>query len=400
MLKSIKSDFFLISLFLTIGVITFFGLIISFVLFNLELHNTEKFIIQKNLAISNYIEGYFQKFLVVLNTLSEIDEVKNPNTEEAKQKVLEKFKKIEDFDKDINYIYAGYEDGGLLINGYEPPIGFDPRVRPWYVEAKVNAPSVSKGIPYKEIKTGEWLISMSKAIYFNDKISGVISIDTSLDKINMLINKTDEKFKSLYSYIVKDGIIIFHPNKEFLFKKLSQLIKKDVKFLPPSGKFSYNFQNQAKVAYYRNLPTVGWTVVTIVDKKEILFNIFKNISFSFILVIIVSVILGAWVSSFAGKKIITPLLNLKENVIKITNGELCEKVKYPENEIGVISEEIEKITHTELYKKNLELLKLNKRLKEMSIRDKLTSLYNRHKMDEELKKRIMIGNVMEICFPF
>ncbi|MGB9768438.1 MAG: GGDEF domain-containing protein [Dictyoglomus turgidum] len=64
--------------------------------------------------------------------------------------------------------------------------------------------------------------------------------------------------------------------------------------------------------------------------------------------------------------------------------------KYPDNEIRSIAKEIEGITEKEMYKKNLELSNLNRKLEELSIKDDLTGLYNRRKIDQELEKCLYI----------
>ncbi|MGB9811424.1 MAG: GGDEF domain-containing protein [Dictyoglomus turgidum] len=64
--------------------------------------------------------------------------------------------------------------------------------------------------------------------------------------------------------------------------------------------------------------------------------------------------------------------------------------KYPDNEIRSIAKEIEGITEKEMYKKNLDLSNLNRKLEELSIKDDLTGLYNRRKMDQELEKCLYI----------
>ena len=60
--------------------------------------------------------------------------------------------------------------------------------------------------------------------------------------------------------------------------------------------------------------------------------------------------------------------------------------KYPKNEIGTIATDIEQLTESELYDKNIELQTINKKLELLSTTDQLTKLFNRHKMNSELEK--------------
>ncbi|WP_373419049.1 PDC sensor domain-containing protein [Thermosipho africanus] len=102
-----------------------------------------------------------------------------------KEEIISLYKKIQDVDSDINYLYSGYEDGSILIYNYTPPEGFDPKVRPWYIAAVKSYPHISNGIPYKEIKSREWLVSIGKALHDKEgNLTGVVAIDTSVSKIN------------------------------------------------------------------------------------------------------------------------------------------------------------------------------------------------------------------------
>lgn len=387
--KSLKKDFLIFSIFWSLILIFILGIFTFTFLFNNEMNNMRLYLKERNDNISNFIEGYFKKFLVILDTLSEIDIVKNPINQYDKEIVKDIYRKIMGTDSDVNYIYSGYENGELLIFDYIPPEGFDPRVRPWYIEALKSAPYVSKGIPYTEIKTQEWLISLSKVLYDdNNKITGVIAIDTSVDKINKLISEKESGFQSLNTFIVKDNVIIFHPNKLYLFKPITELITSPIDFNPnnKNGSFDFVFKDQNMIGFYNYLDSVGWFVISTVNKNEIISDILSKMIYPLSILIMLSLTVTFLNSFTLNRNIVNPIIALKNSVVNLTQGIKTIKKSYPNNEIGVIASEIERITETELYKRNIELAKLNEKLKELSIRDKLTGLYNRHKMDEELSK--------------
>jgi diguanylate cyclase (GGDEF)-like protein len=337
------------------------------------------------------VESYFKKFYITLDFLSSLENVVNGyklnNIE--KEEIISLYKKIQDVDSDINYLYSGYEDGSILIYNYTPPEGFDPKVRPWYIAAVKSYPHISNGIPYKEIKSREWLVSIGKALHDKEgNLTGVVAIDTSVSKINEIINKKDNNFDSLYSYILNNNQeIIFHPNKEYISKTIKELVGKDFDLSNNEGYFEYRLYKDNKIAYFTNLNFLGWTVVTVVNKDEIISKIINSLIFPTSAVIITSIIFGIWFSLSLYGKIISPISYLKERIQKIANGIFIkDQFKYPDNEIGIIANEVEKLTEKELYKKNLELMELNKKLKYLSERDQLTDLYNRHKMNEEIRK--------------
>lgn len=107
------------------------------------------FIRNVNNTVTSFINGYFRKFYVVVDVLSSIPEVRYAPylTDEERRKVLEIYRIFQEADRDIYYLYSGYENGLLLINDYEPAEGYDPRVRPWYRAALESRPRPTGGIP-------------------------------------------------------------------------------------------------------------------------------------------------------------------------------------------------------------------------------------------------------------
>ncbi|WP_126993197.1 sensor domain-containing diguanylate cyclase [Thermosipho globiformans] len=390
-MRSLKGQFFYILLFLILFSALSFGLILTYTLYKSEIKQAKELIYQKNKAVSFFVESYFKKFYITLDFLSTLDNVINAQKlkEKEKENIINFYKKIQKIDPDINYLYSAYENGSILIYNYTPPEGFNPKVRPWYKAAIESYPKISNGIPYKEIKTKEWLVSMGKALYDkNGNLTGVVAIDTSVNKINELINKKDNNFDSLYSYILnKNQEVIFHPNKEYISKAVKELVNKNFDFSSNEGYFEYKLNKYDKIAYYTNLDFLGWTVVTVVNKEEIILKIIHGLFFPISIVVFISISIGIWLTFSLYGKIISPITKLKERIQKIANGHLINNdFRYPDNEIGIIAHEVEKFTEKELYRKNIELLELNKKLKYLSERDQLTDLYNRHKMNKEIRK--------------
>lgn len=77
------------------------------------------------------------------------------------------------------YINGGYYDGA----GWIPEEGFQPKTRPWYIEAAANNGEVALIDPYVDAQSG--LVMMSLAMMLSDGDS-VVSMDIYLDRIQEL----------------------------------------------------------------------------------------------------------------------------------------------------------------------------------------------------------------------
>ncbi len=392
---SLKKEIIRNSFLLAFITLISFGLLTGFLLYKNGMSFANKVLKTKNISINYYVEGYFLKLRNFVEFLSNIKEIRNAPylDDDSKKYALSLYKKLAQTDPDINYIYSGYKNGYLLINNYTPPEGFDPTVRPWYKAAIKSAPLISPGIPYREIKTRKWLVSISKVL-INDKgrISGVISIDSSIDKIKKMLESNDKDFKSLHSFVIRpDGTIIIHNDKGFLGKNIYKIIpeKKGI-FKRTSGFFEYSYKGTKKIAFFSYAPKIKWIIVTVCDKKEIFIPIFYQILVASLIIALISFLVGIYLNYSFSSHFLEPLLQLNKRVINIINDreQQGEGYIYPDNEIGAIAKNVEHLTEQELYKKNLELKSKNKELEILSTTDKLTGLLNRRKMDKELNKEL------------
>ncbi len=356
-MSNIKKNLIKSILFFTAIILTIFSLYLSILVYHIKISDSEKIIKEKNEAIVYLINNLFVKIKNYINLLSNDKRIIDFSllTPKSKREVLSIYKKLKNIDPDINYLYSGYENGKFLINNYIPPKGYDPRVRPWYKAALKTAPKISTGVPYKDINTKEWLVSFSKVLLNgNNKITGVLSADISLTKIVNLLKQ--ETFVKCF-VLNKKGNIIIHSDTSLLNKN----------YMENKKLFSKN-----KITYLRSINSLGWTIVTEIDKNELVAPIIFQILITNLIVLMIAILFGWSLSVSFSKKFVTPIIGLKNRVEAIIENQLYHKddFKYPNNEIGTIAQKIEKLTQNELYKKN-------KQLTELSQTDQLTKLYNR-----------------------
>ena len=361
-------------------------------LYYTNISNAHAIIKQRNQAINFFIKGYFIKMRNMVEFLSYNEKIRNyPSANlNDRQDVLALYQTLEKADHDINYIYSGYKNGTLLINNYTPPANYNPVVRPWYQAAVKARPYISNGIPYREIKTNEWLVSISKVLV-NDKniTTGVVSIDSSIKQVVDMLRERRKKYKSSYSFIAKpDGTVIVHFDKTFLNKTVSEIFHHPVSFNAKAGDSGHVLDFADKFIYYSFIDSIGWIVVTVIDKKEIMAPIFLQIMMNILTIGFIAVVFGKILSTLLGRRFIAPLVELQKRVKAVILGthDSSSDYNYPENEIGAIAEDIELLTKNKLYEKNIELQNINKKLAILSITDQLTGLFNRYKMNHELKQ--------------
>ena len=394
--KILKNSLFINFLLISFLMSLLFGSLMSVILYYYGINCAYALIRNKNQAATNYIIGYFAPLHSTVEYLSKQPEIiyAASDSQRYAEKALLLFDMHSRTLSNINFVYSGYEDGTLLINDYTPPDNFNSKTRPWYKAALESSPAISGGVPYEEAITKEWLISISKVlINKQNKLEGVVVIDTSMDSIIKNLFERDEIYSSSYSYVVdKKGNIIIHHRKDLLGQNFKNIVETKDSFSNQSGRMSYVFEKDSKIAYYTNLDSLGWTVESEVNKSQILHNLLIRILLSMSIVVLASLFVGQVISRILGNKIITPLKTLEQHIIDIIEGKKSDNNQDDNNlisdyeEINTIANGIEKLTHHSLFQKNIELAAKNELLEKLSQTDYLTGILNRRKINEELQK--------------
>jgi diguanylate cyclase (GGDEF)-like protein/PAS domain S-box-containing protein len=356
--SSIKREIFQYSALLALIVMAVFGFFLSSILYHSEIAKARSVINRTNHAHALFIDGYFTEIIHTIKVLAENREIREAMAlgEEARQRILDGYRSIRQANKNISFIYSGYENGLMLINNYTPPAGFDPTIRPWYQAAMAIKPETSIGLPYQEIKTDEWLVSTSRALKQSDgRYGGVVAIDCSMNQVVHLIAQHDE-YRTEFSFIVdRSGKIIMPPDQSVLDKSTQEM--KEAIQQNSQGDLTFRSGSVEYFAHYNSISSTGWTIVTVVEKREILSPIFSHVLFLIGLTGVIAVFLGFALSLLLSRRLSRPLVELGRKIKAIIAGDELEAdgYVYPNNEIGIMAWEIGQLAENELNARSREL---------------------------------------------
>lgn len=296
----------------------------------------------------NKMEGWFNESIKVMETAKTSIE-SNSLTTESELSYMGKV--IKDSNGVISDIYIGTSEGVMLDgSGWTPPADYDPRKRPWYSEG-INIDKITYGKPYLDMVTNKLAVSASSKLKNLDgSTRGVMAGDVILEKISQVIESI-KYGKTGYAYILDmdTGVVIAHPNKERIGKKVIEIDSslahlQNELMSNQKGIYTYTTSGDKKIAAFASIPSLKWNFVVAVSQKEVLAEL-ASFTTKMVLLLIISIILLAILVERISTSIAKPIKNLVKNVDEISNGNLNVTISVKGNdEIAQLSEEFNNFT--------------------------------------------------------
>jgi len=353
---SVKGEILFLASFFTLLILIIFGLFLTFTYSDILYQNARRSIAHANADVLNYLDNYFTNIDGILSALAQNKDVLNAyHNDLSKTKALEHYELISKANPSIDFLFSGYENSLLLINDYTPPEDYDPRIRPWYTNARDQMSEFTTTQPYQEANSKEWVFAASKAL-INEKgdFVGVISTEFNNKTISNLL-ELNHMFDTQRSFILdQTGTILCHLDESFIGFNMVDMIgmlEEDVDF------FEYEYDDSVSWAYYEKMPLTGWTIVTAIDQREVRQPIRRTQTVNSILTLLLALILGTILYVIFYKRLASPIKELQENVNLIMRGKDPQKqaYRYSNYELTQIAKRIEQLTESSLNKKKNEL---------------------------------------------
>ncbi len=214
--------------------------------------------------------------------------------------------------------------GGKMYSsdGWIPDDDYDKNTRDWYYKA-YNSNEVEITEPYTDLTTGQLVTSIAYGIRKNDKVTGVVAIDMTLEKLNGFVR--DIKLSPNGQTFILDNEGRYLTNDVFskilennFFDDYSGLSRYKTEIL--KGSF---FKIDNKTGYYISSAKIdektGWTIVSIGRKAEIYSSI-NHVLFCASVIALFTIGLASFLSIFFSNRLVKPLHNVDSAVNQIATG--------------------------------------------------------------------------------
>ncbi|ELP5727224.1 methyl-accepting chemotaxis protein [Vibrio vulnificus] len=213
----------------------------------------------------------------------------------------------------------GFEKDGSNINNdpsWNPGPTWDPRVRPWYKDAK-NAGQLIITAPYADSATNEILVSIATPVRDNGTFIGAIFYDVSLAGLAELVNQV-KLFDAGYVFIVsEDGTTIAHPNTKLNGTPMSDYMPNtQIKSEPQQ----VTLDGVAYTLDFAAVPGENWYVGVVLD-ESIAYKSISDLRNSSVVYTLIALIFSIAILLLLIRTLMRPLDVLNDAIQDVANGE-------------------------------------------------------------------------------
>ncbi|WP_159449961.1 methyl-accepting chemotaxis protein [Clostridium massiliodielmoense] len=238
------------------------------------------------------------------------------------------------------HLFAVGVDGITFQDSHEKNLNvLNVKDRKYFKDALNGQPSISDTIISKI--DGRAIIVLSAPIKDeNGKVIGVLADSVYAEYFTKSL-KNVKIGKTGYAYLVDNkGLVLAHPQKNKIAKQIdnesTNKIIQDIRSgkVAKEGIENYEYENLKKVQSYNVIPKVNWiisTTVNVDDIKSASVDIFKKIIIITIISLLISIVIGIFVS----RSITNPINKLMDIMKQASEGDLTVKVPVKsKDEIG------------------------------------------------------------------
>ncbi|ENB2051140.1 methyl-accepting chemotaxis protein [Vibrio fluvialis] len=265
-------------------------------------------------GVKNTITSEMTSKKALAQSMTEVLEL-NPEDRAYVKNVLEKPKLKSSF----LAVGLGYDADGTVVendDGWEPGADYDPRKRPWFVDAK-RVGKLTVTDPYVDVSTKKTIISIGTPVYDNGQFKAAMFYDLELTKLADLVNSIN-LFDAGYLFIVTaDGTTIAHPDTKNNGQKLNS-------YLPQvqlkEGTQRIEIDGHPFMVNFTLVPSENWYIGAIID-ESIAFAAVSDLRNSSIIYTVIGLVLSVIGLSLLIKVLMRPLGVLNDAIQDVASGQ-------------------------------------------------------------------------------
>ncbi|MBY7905319.1 methyl-accepting chemotaxis protein [Vibrio fluvialis] len=265
-------------------------------------------------GVKNTITSEMTSKKALAQSMTEVLEL-NPEDRAYVKNVLEKPKLKSSF----LAVGLGYDADGTVVendDGWEPGADYDPRKRPWFVDAK-RVGKLTVTDPYVDVSTKKTIISIGTPVYENGQFKAAMFYDLELTKLADLVNSIN-LFDAGYLFIVTaDGTTIAHPDTKNNGQKLNTYLPQ-VQLKEGTQRIEIN--GHPFMVNFTLVPSENWYIGAIID-ESIAFAAVSDLRNSSIIYTVIGLVLSVIGLSLLIKVLMRPLGVLNDAIQDVASGQ-------------------------------------------------------------------------------
>lgn len=236
--------------------------------------------------------------------------IDNPSLEHSNL-VLETIKK--NINGSSTLYYADKEGSFNLFPLRFVASDYDPRIRPWYLDAIKNDYNITWSEPYVDHGTGEFTITASKHVLDQR----VIGVDILLSEISKKVSDSKIGENGNITILSGSGYVLASNNSNWLGQLWDDTVGAEISYKEMINR-SYNKDHKA-IYYSNHLERSGMTIIAVVDRSEI-FQTLILVFFMIFFVAIMIIIIAERISIKYVDKIVKPISRLVSTMQRVEEG--------------------------------------------------------------------------------
>ena len=305
---------------------------------------TNQLLRQVDNSISYYIDGMISvsDYIVENENVVSYLSARTPDTREF---VKEELKTVAGTRPDFVNLIIFREDGAFVSNrdlmGINP--NWDYRESDWYKEAiTAEGEPVFSSSRVENVVAGEydWVISMSRALYVDDRLSGVLLIDLNYQQIADICSSLSYNDSGYIFIVGADGRLVYHPQQRLVYSGI-----KSERFDLVNRSESITSVISDGYIYTSSLSdNSGWVTVSVFDTNELV-SISSNVIGLFVAIGLFFSVITFIISYIASKRLTDPILQLKASMKQFEKGDFDAKANITvNNEVAELGDSFNHMT--------------------------------------------------------
>ena len=170
------------------------------------------------------------------------------------------------------YLADSASGDAVFSDGWEAPADYDPRQRPWYLQA-VAAESTVVTPPYQDANTGGLVVTFATPFYRQGSLEAVVGGDIMIESVIDVVKGIAPTPNSFAFLVDGDGKLVAHPDASLSLVPASELAERLtpdflVRLSEQQSPIEVEIDERLRKLYATSIDGTDWQLVIALDSQE------------------------------------------------------------------------------------------------------------------------------------